>query len=75
MILQVYREGGRESMCKIMEEYAEEYAREAMIDATIETALTLGATKERIMTLLSKKFNLDSASALERIEEFTNNPE
>ena len=68
-------EGGRESMCKIMEEYAEEYAREATIDATIETALTLGATKERIMAILSKKFNLDSASALERIEEFTNNPE
>ena len=58
-------------MCKIMEEYAEEYAREA----TIETALTLGATKERIMTILSKKFNIDSASTLERIEEFINNPE
>ena len=68
-------EGGRESMCKIMEEYAKEYAEDVAIDTTIETALKYNATKEQIVQDLVEKYGLDSASAQKRIEEFINNPE
>ena len=57
-------EGGRESMCKITEDF--------MIDAAIEAALTLGATTERIVQVLVDKYGLEADAALQRIEEFKN---
>jgi predicted transposase/invertase (TIGR01784 family) len=65
-------EGGRESMCKIMEDYAKLYAREANIDTAIKTAMTLNATTERIVQVLVEEFCLDAKDALQRIEEFKN---
>ncbi len=63
-------EGGRESMCKVMEEYAKEYSREEAIDATIKTALKLNATTELIVQILTQEYGLDAETALSRIDEF-----
>lgn len=67
-------EGGRGSMCKIMEEYAkeyaEEYSREALIDATIRTALKFKVPTEQIVQELNDEYGLDADSALKRIEDY-----
>jgi predicted transposase/invertase (TIGR01784 family) len=65
-------EGGRESMCKIMEEYAKEYSREATIDAIICYALKHNVSVDQLVQELHEDYGLDSVSALKRIEELTN---
>lgn len=63
-------EGGRESMCKLMEEYSREVAREEAIDATIETALNFKVPAELIAQELCKRYELDTDAALKRIEDY-----
>lgn len=63
-------EGGQESMCKIMEEYAKEYAKEATVDAFISAALKYNATPEQIAQDLTERYEIDSSEALKRIDEF-----
>ena len=69
-------EGGRESMCKIMEDYAKEYAKEATIEATImttiKTDLKHNVSTEQIIQDLVEECGLDADDALQRIEEFKN---
>ncbi len=59
-------EGGRKSMCKIMDEYS----REEAIDATIRTALMFNATTEQIIEALMQQYGLDHNAALDRIMSF-----
>ena len=67
-------EGGQESMCKIMEEYATEYAKEyskgVAIDTAIKTSLKYGIAIEQIVQDLVEEYGLDSSEALKRIDEF-----
>jgi hypothetical protein len=63
-------EGGRKSMCKIMDDYAKEYSKDESIDATIRTALMFNATTEQIIQALKQQYNLDRETALSRIENF-----
>ncbi len=58
--------GGRKSMCKIMDEYAKDEA----IDATIDAAIQLNATIERVVKMLCDKYGLTKEDALERIHNF-----
>jgi hypothetical protein len=67
-------EGGRQSMSKIMEEYAKEYAKEVSIDSIIRIQLKHHVATDQIVQDLIEEYGFDTAAALERIEAVKSKP-
>lgn len=55
--------GGREAMCRAVEEYANEVAKKATVKAAIKTAIKYGVGREQIIADTSEEFGLNGAEA------------
>ncbi len=56
-------EGGRDNMCKLMEDLRDEIARDSAIEASIDTARQFGGSEEAILGNIMGRFNLTESEA------------